>query len=145
MAMTDRALERQGEAVEAGDVVRGGRWPKETLVSLIAFFVLWHFASMVLPPFVAPSWARIGRSLLDIATRPEFIAITVGRVAVALVVSFVLGMALAMAMYWWTVLERYLMPLIQGEDYPKYKDGMPVYATLKNVAVAKKLPAFSIK
>jgi ATP-dependent phosphofructokinase / diphosphate-dependent phosphofructokinase len=41
--------------------------------------------------------------------------------------------------------KRYLMPLIQGEDYPKYKDGMPVYATLKNVAVAKKLPAFALK
>ncbi|MCM2252248.1 MAG: 6-phosphofructokinase [Ramlibacter sp.] len=40
---------------------------------------------------------------------------------------------------------RYLLPLIQGEDYPKYQDGMPVYATLKNVAVAKKLPAFELK
>src|SRR5206468_10432764 len=40
--------------------------------------------------------------------------------------------------------KRYLMPLIQGEDYPKYKNGMPVYATLKNVAVAKKLPAFDL-
>jgi ATP-dependent phosphofructokinase / diphosphate-dependent phosphofructokinase len=41
--------------------------------------------------------------------------------------------------------KRYLMPLIQGEDYPKYKDGMPIYATLKNVGVAKKLPAFDLK
>src|SRR6187549_2299785 len=40
---------------------------------------------------------------------------------------------------------RYLLPLIQGEDYPKYKGGMPVYATLKNVAVAKKLPRFELK
>ena len=37
---------------------------------------------------------------------------------------------------------RYLAPLIQGEDYPPYKDGLPEYVTLKNVAVAKKLPAF---
>jgi ATP-dependent phosphofructokinase / diphosphate-dependent phosphofructokinase len=41
--------------------------------------------------------------------------------------------------------KRYLKPLIQGEDYPKYKDGMPVFATLKNVAVGKKLPAFDLK
>ena len=42
--------------------------------------------------------------------------------------------------------KRYLRPLIQGEDYPKYgRDGLPVYATLKNVAVPKKLPAFSLK
>ena len=34
---------------------------------------------------------------------------------------------------------RYLQPLIQGEDYPPYKNGMPQYVQLKNVAVAKKL------
>jgi 6-phosphofructokinase len=41
--------------------------------------------------------------------------------------------------------KRYLRPLIAGEDYPKYgKDGLPVYATLKNVAVPKKLAAFEL-
>ena len=39
---------------------------------------------------------------------------------------------------------RYLTPLIQGEDYPKYKNGLPVYVTLKNVAVVKKLAAFEL-
>ena len=39
---------------------------------------------------------------------------------------------------------RYLAPLIQGEDYPKYRNGLPVYVTLKNVAVAKKLGAFEL-
>ena len=39
----------------------------------------------------------------------------------------------------------YLAPLIQGEDYPKYKDGIPVYSTLKNLPVAKKLPAFDLQ
>jgi 6-phosphofructokinase 1 len=34
---------------------------------------------------------------------------------------------------------RYLQPLIAGEDYPPYKNGLPVYVTLKNVAVPKKL------
>lgn len=34
---------------------------------------------------------------------------------------------------------RYLLPLIQGEDYPPYKDGLPDYVRLKNVAVPKKL------
>jgi 6-phosphofructokinase 1 len=39
---------------------------------------------------------------------------------------------------------RYLEPLIQGEDYPRYEGGLPLYVTLKNVAVAKKLPEFKI-
>ncbi len=41
--------------------------------------------------------------------------------------------------------KAYLRPLIQGEDYPAFKNGMPVYVTLKNVAVAKKLAAFEVK
>jgi len=40
---------------------------------------------------------------------------------------------------------RYLTPLIQGEDYPKYKGGLPAYVTLKNLPVAKKLPAFELR
>lgn len=34
----------------------------------------------------------------------------------------------------------YFEPLIQGEAYPQYKDGMPVYTELRNVPVAKRLP-----
>ena len=34
---------------------------------------------------------------------------------------------------------RYLEPLIRGEDYPIYFNGLPKYVTLKNVAVTKKL------
>ncbi len=33
----------------------------------------------------------------------------------------------------------YLLPLIQGEDYPPYVQGMPQYVTLKNVVVPRKL------
>ncbi len=40
--------------------------------------------------------------------------------------------------------KRYLRPLIQGEDYPKYEGGLPVYVSLKNVAVERRLPEFSL-
>ena len=33
--------------------------------------------------------------------------------------------------------EAYLRPLIMGEDYPPYVNGLPQYVRLKNVAVAK--------
>lgn len=36
----------------------------------------------------------------------------------------------------------YLEPLIQGEDYPPYEKGMPVYVELKHVLAEKKLPDF---
>ncbi|MBC7622800.1 MAG: 6-phosphofructokinase [Aeromicrobium sp.] len=38
----------------------------------------------------------------------------------------------------------YLSPLIAGEDYPPYRNGLPAYVTLKNVPVKKKLPPFSV-
>ncbi|MDR9468434.1 6-phosphofructokinase [Marinospirillum sp.] len=36
----------------------------------------------------------------------------------------------------------YLEPLIQGEDYPPYKNGMPQYVELKHKLAEKKLPDF---
>ena len=38
----------------------------------------------------------------------------------------------------------YLVPLIKGEDYPSYKDGLPKYVRLKNIGVKKKLSNFKI-
>ncbi|AUJ59049.1 6-phosphofructokinase [Coxiella endosymbiont of Amblyomma americanum] len=38
----------------------------------------------------------------------------------------------------------YLKPLIQGEAYPPYKNGMPIYVKLKNQLIEKKLEAFTL-
>lgn len=38
----------------------------------------------------------------------------------------------------------YLQPLIKGEDYPPYKNGLPDYVRLQNIAVPKKLDAFEL-
>jgi len=38
----------------------------------------------------------------------------------------------------------YLGPLMKGEAPPPYRDGLPRYVRLKNVAVARKLPGFSV-
>ena len=37
---------------------------------------------------------------------------------------------------------RYLAPLIAGEAYPAYRNGLPSYVRLKNASVKKKLPPF---
>jgi 6-phosphofructokinase 1 len=39
---------------------------------------------------------------------------------------------------------RYLAPLIQGEDYPPYRNGLPRYVVLKNTPVPRKLPEFAL-
>ena len=38
---------------------------------------------------------------------------------------------------------RYLRPLIAGEDYPPFRNGLPDYARLKGQLVAKRLPPFA--
>lgn len=39
---------------------------------------------------------------------------------------------------------HYLLPLIQGEDYPPYKKGLPNYIKLKKIKVKKKLGNFDV-
>ncbi len=39
---------------------------------------------------------------------------------------------------------RYLLPLIQGEAYPTYYQGMPRYTHVKNERVLKKLPSYEV-
>ena len=38
----------------------------------------------------------------------------------------------------------YLLPLIEGEDYPAYRGGLPVYATLRNQLIEHKLAPFEL-
>ena len=43
-----------------------------------------------------------------------------------------------------TACKEYLLPLIAGEDYPKYENGMPKYVSMQNVLAEKKLDAFEL-
>jgi NitT/TauT family transport system permease protein len=91
-------------------------FPRQTLVSLLVFAAVWevmsHLAPVLgIPPFAIPSLVRIAKSIATIT--PIDIAVTLARVMAALVASFVLGLALAMAMYRSDPLEKYLHPLIR--------------------------------
>jgi NitT/TauT family transport system permease protein len=91
-------------------------FPRQTLVSLLVFAVCWevlsHLAPVLgIPPFAIPSLVRIAKSVATVT--PIDVAVTLARVMVALVASFVLGLALAMAMYRSEPLEKYLHPLIR--------------------------------
>ena len=39
---------------------------------------------------------------------------------------------------------EYLLPLIEGENYPPYNNGLPEYVVLKKSKVSKKLPPFKV-
>ncbi|HET8721178.1 MAG TPA: ABC transporter permease subunit [Nitrospira sp.] len=86
-------------------------FPRETIVSLAVFAVCWEMLSWISPPFVIPGWGRIFKSLVDL--RFDYVLITLGRVFAALVISFLLGLALAVAMYSSSTFERYAKPMIR--------------------------------
>jgi NitT/TauT family transport system permease protein len=99
------------EAVGALDARMPFRFPREMVIVLTAIVVLWEIVSWLVPPFVVPGWGRIFQSLFSL--RLDFVLITLARVVVALLISFVLGIALSVAMYQWKPFERYFKPVVR--------------------------------
>ena len=92
------------------------QFPRQTLISILVFCVAWEVLSQLspylgIPPFAVPSFVRIGQSLMKITAVD--VIVTLARVLGALAVSFVVGVALAMAMYRSRALENYLHPMIR--------------------------------
>ncbi len=91
-------------------------FPRQTFVSLLVFALCWEALSYLapylgIPPFAIPGLLKIARSIATIT--PIDIAVTLARVIGALIVSFVLGVFLAMAMYRSESLDNYLHPMIR--------------------------------
>lgn len=91
-------------------------FPSKTLISLLIFAAVWEALSHIapylgIPPFAIPSFLTIGERLFAIT--PIDIAVTLARVIGALIVSFVLGLAMAMAMYRSHALYDYLRPMVR--------------------------------
>src|SRR3569832_567536 len=91
-------------------------FPRQTIVSLLVFAVCWQALSYLspylgIPPFAVPSLVRIAQRIVVIT--PLDVVVTLARVIGALVASFVLGLAAAMAMYRSKVLDDYLHPMIR--------------------------------
>jgi NitT/TauT family transport system permease protein len=91
-------------------------FPRQTLISLLIFALAWEVLSHLaptlgIPPFAIPSMLRIAKAIATIT--PIDIVVTLARVIGALIVSFVLGIVLAMAMYRSDALDKYLHPMIR--------------------------------
>jgi NitT/TauT family transport system permease protein len=99
------------ETVEALEARTPFRFPREMVIALALLAVVWQIASFFVPPFVIPGWERILKSLIGL--RLDFVLVTLARVVAALVVSFVLGLGLATAMYLSASVERYGRPVVR--------------------------------
>ena len=99
------------ETVEALEARMPFRFPREMVIGLVLLAVAWEIASYFVPPFVVPGWGRIFGALAGLPL--QYVAVTLARVAVALVLSFVLGLLLAVAMYGSDRVERYGRPIVR--------------------------------
>lgn len=90
--------------------------PREAIGSVAIFAVVWQVMSYLapslgIPAFAIPGLGRIAQSLTTIT--PLDVAVTLGRVILSLIVSFVVGLAVAICMYLSDSLERYLRPMVR--------------------------------
>ena len=84
---------------------------RENVIALAGFALVWELLSLVLPDYVVPGWGLIWESLRKL--RLDWVAVTVARVLVALVLSFVAGSVLAVVMYFDRRIEDYVLPLVR--------------------------------
>jgi NitT/TauT family transport system permease protein len=84
---------------------------RDSLVTFAAFAAVWQVTSLFLPKFMVPGLQHIVQSLFTLDY--SFVLISMARVAGALALSFVLGMAGALAMYLWDWVERRAMPMVR--------------------------------
>jgi NitT/TauT family transport system permease protein len=101
---------------ERRDAAAGLVFSYQTLISVLVLAAAWEALSYLapalgIPPFAVPGLGRIAQSFSVIT--PSDIAVTLARVIGALIVSFVLGVAVAMAMYRSETLAQYLHPMIR--------------------------------
>jgi NitT/TauT family transport system permease protein len=90
--------------------------PREAIVSIALFAAVWQIMSYLaptlgIPAFAIPGLGRIARSLATIT--PLDVAVTLGRVLLSLVVSFAIGLAVAIVMYLSESVEKYLRPMVR--------------------------------
>jgi NitT/TauT family transport system permease protein len=79
--------------------------------AVVAFVALWQIASYFVPPFVIPGWGRIFNAFFDL--RFSYVAITLLRLIVSLVASFIIGFALAAAMNQSKYVEQIVTPFVR--------------------------------
>jgi ABC-type nitrate/sulfonate/bicarbonate transport system permease component len=90
--------------------------PREATVSIALFAAVWQIMSYLaptlgIPAFASPGLGRIAKSLATIT--PLDVAVTLGRVLLSLVVSFAIGVAVAIVMYLSESVEKYLRPMVR--------------------------------
>jgi len=101
---------------ERREPLLAGKLPREALVSLAVFAAGWEALAQAapylgIPPFAVPSFLKIAQSLATVTWLD--VVVTLARVIVALIFSFVIGIAVATCMYFSDSVERHIRPMVR--------------------------------
>lgn len=79
--------------------------------AVLGFALLWQIASNFVPAFIIPGWELILPAFFQL--KFEYVWVTLGRLMVSLIASFVLGFALAAAMNQHKIIEQIVTPYVR--------------------------------
>lgn len=107
-----------GNAGVAGKAAEEPRaWSRETrervyaVASVVTFIVGWQIASYFAPSFAVPSWERIIGALFELKGHDAFV--TVARIVVSMVFSFIIGLAFSIAVFERPAAEAFFLPFVR--------------------------------
>jgi len=101
----------EASATKSPQAVRRPRVNWFGIGAVASFILLWQLASYLVPPFVIPGWPLILKAFA--ALKFEYVWVTLGRLMVSLVASFILGFALAAAMNQHRYAEQIITPFVR--------------------------------
>ena len=81
------------------------------VASIATFALAWQIASYFAPRYAVPGWERIIGALSTVGVSDTLI--TTARIMVSMVVSFILGLALALLVFERAYVEAYVMPFVR--------------------------------
>jgi NitT/TauT family transport system permease protein len=102
------------ESVLAYSGVTKSYFSRSHLISaaaIVSFIVVWTVLSHVAPPYAFPSWSKIITSLVHVPYQD--VLVTLLRLLISMVLSFVLGLACSLLLFERPSLEAFFLPLIK--------------------------------
>ena len=92
------------------EINASARW-RDTLLAIAGLAIVIQIASLFTPAYILPGWGDIWQSLLNL--RPADLTLTIIRVFVSMLFSFVAGSLLGIAAYSVIGVDRYVVPIVR--------------------------------
>jgi NitT/TauT family transport system permease protein len=111
--MASERLELEGALVRPSSAMKSylSRSHLISAAAILALIVVWAILSHIAPPYAFPYWSKIIKSLMNVPYQD--VLVTLLRLLISMVLSFVLGLGCALLLFERPNLEAFFLPLIK--------------------------------